>query len=101
VRELSVYENMFLGREITYDVLGVVPILRRGRMRTLAEQYLRNIGLRLPSLDATVAHLSGGQRQAFAVARSAFSDARILLLDEPLAAMVPARALPLSTWCAS
>jgi hypothetical protein len=38
VKELSAYENMFLGREITYDLLGVVPILRRSRMRGLAEQ---------------------------------------------------------------
>ncbi len=45
------------------------------------------IGVNLPQLDAPVARLSGGQRQAIAVARSVYSEADILLLDEPLAAM--------------
>jgi simple sugar transport system ATP-binding protein len=45
------------------------------------------MGVRIPSVDAEVAKLSGGQRQAIAVARSVYSDAKILLLDEPLAAM--------------
>jgi ABC-type sugar transport system ATPase subunit len=45
------------------------------------------MGVRIPSVDSEVAKLSGGQRQAIAVARSVYSDAKILLLDEPLAAM--------------
>ena len=45
------------------------------------------MAIRLPSVDTEVAFLSGGQRQAIAVARAVFSDAKVILLDEPLAAM--------------
>jgi simple sugar transport system ATP-binding protein len=45
------------------------------------------MGVNIPSVDVEVAKLSGGQRQAIAVARSVYTDAKILLLDEPLAAM--------------
>ncbi|HEX3489178.1 MAG TPA: ATP-binding cassette domain-containing protein, partial [Streptosporangiaceae bacterium] len=46
-----------------------------------------DMGVNIPSVDVEVAKLSGGQRQGIAVARSVYSDAKILLLDEPLAAM--------------
>jgi simple sugar transport system ATP-binding protein len=82
VNELSVYHNMFLNREIVRW-----PLLSNRAMRKLAKQHLDDMGVRIPSVDTEVAKLSGGQRQAIAVARSVYSDARILLLDEPLAAM--------------
>jgi simple sugar transport system ATP-binding protein len=62
-------------------------LLRNRAMRKQAKQHLDEMGVAIPSVDVEVAKLSGGQRQAIAVARSVYSDARILLLDEPLAAM--------------
>ena len=56
-------------------------------MKKRSLEYLDDIGVRVPSIDAEVARMSGGQRQAIAIARSTHSDAKILLLDEPLAAM--------------
>jgi ABC-type sugar transport system ATPase subunit len=56
-------------------------------MKKRAQEYLDDIGVRVPSMGAEVARMSGGQRQAIAIARSTHSDARIILLDEPLAAM--------------
>ncbi len=56
-------------------------------MRERARTALADMAIRIPSIDTDVALLSGGQRQAIAVARAVFSDARVILLDEPLAAM--------------
>jgi ABC-type sugar transport system ATPase subunit len=83
---MSVYHNMFLNRELTRGV-GPVRFLNNRLMRKRAREYLDDIGVRVPSMSAEVARMSGGQRQAIAIARSTHSDARIILLDEPLAAM--------------
>jgi simple sugar transport system ATP-binding protein len=84
VNELTVYHNMFLKREL---LLKPSPLLNNRVMRQQAREYLKKIGVNIQSVDVTVARLSGGQRQAIAIARAVYSDARILLLDEPLAAM--------------
>jgi simple sugar transport system ATP-binding protein len=84
INELSVYHNMFLKRELLYKP---TPFLNNNRMRKLAREYLEKIGIKLTSVDTEIAKLSGGQRQAIAIARAVYSNAKILLLDEPLAAM--------------
>jgi D-xylose transport system ATP-binding protein len=82
---LDAVANLFLGREIT-DGLG---FLDDEAMEHGATATLERMKLRLPSLRNPVASLSGGQRQAVAIARAVHFNARVLIMDEPTAALGP------------
>jgi simple sugar transport system ATP-binding protein len=66
---------------------GFLRILNDRAMRERAKQQLKQMGVNIPSVDVEISKLSGGQRQAVAVARSVYANAKVLLLDEPTAAM--------------
>ncbi|NAZ36131.1 ATP-binding cassette domain-containing protein [Rubellimicrobium sp. CFH 75288] len=85
--DLDVPSNLFLGREIIRWNLGPFSILDRRAMRRATEEGLRRTGVRIPRLDNAIRHMSGGQRQCVAIARSATFASKLIIMDEPTAAL--------------
>jgi len=85
---LDVVANLYLGREDAAPRgAGPLSVLNELSMERRAIEVLRGLSVKIPHVRTQVASLSGGQRQAVAVARSVMWDARVVLLDEPTAAL--------------
>ena len=78
--------NLYLGREKTRRILGL-SVLDRKAMRNSAIEVLKGLGIVIPDPSAPVRELSGGQRQAIAIARAVHWQARLVIMDEPTAAL--------------
>jgi simple sugar transport system ATP-binding protein len=79
-----VYMNMFLGNEL---VTGPFRRLDRKRMIAETEALVKELDVRIPSAKATIREMSGGQRQGVAIARATHRATKLMLMDEPTAAL--------------
>lgn len=85
--DLDVSANIFLGREPVKRWLGLLPIIDNGRMRAEVNSLLDRVESHIADPAVKVRDLSGGQRQAVSIARALYWDARIVIMDEPTAAL--------------
>ena len=85
--DLDVIDNLFLGRELFRFRLSGLSVLNRKAMRKRAQELLFEVGVRIPSLSSPIRGMSGGQRQGVAIARAAGWGSKLIVLDEPTAAL--------------
>lgn len=86
VEDLTIWQNLFLNREITRNWI-ITRTLNKPEMRARASTMLDDLDVYIPSVKARVRGLSGGQRQAVAIARAAGWSSRVVIMDEPTAAL--------------
>jgi ABC-type sugar transport system ATPase subunit len=84
---LDVAANIFLGREAVRWKLGPIRIMDRQLMEKRAREVIDNLKIRLDSVSLKVQNLSGGQRQAVAIGRATAFNAKVMIMDEPTAAL--------------
>jgi len=83
---MPIFENIYLGRE-PGRTLGGLTLVDHARSRKLAADHLERLQIHVKSVDQNVEDLSGGQRQAVAIARATAFDAKVVIMDEPTAAL--------------
>jgi ABC-type sugar transport system ATPase subunit len=84
---LNAYQNIFLGREPVRHQFGFLPTVNNAYMFTEAQKVLEQLEIHIPNLHRPIRQLSGGQRQAVAIARAIYWNARLMIMDEPTAAL--------------
>ncbi len=84
---MSISRNFFLGREPTKKFAGFCNFLDKKKIDEISERALKDIGVKVRDVDEEVSILSGGERQSVAIGRSIFFGAKLLVLDEPTAAL--------------
>src|SRR4051794_37084624 len=85
--DLDVPSNLFLGREKIRFNLGPFSILDRRGMREATRKALEKTAVKIPNLSSSIRHMSGGQRQCVAIARTATFPSKLIIMDEPTAAL--------------
>jgi simple sugar transport system ATP-binding protein len=86
VEDLTIWQNLFLNREIVKG-FGPFKILNKSKMRDEAIRMLKNLDVYIPSIKSRTRGLSGGQRQAVAICRAAGWGSKVVIMDEPTAAL--------------
>jgi simple sugar transport system ATP-binding protein len=84
---LTIGANIFLGREPMRKAYGFLPVIDRRAMAKAAAETMAKLDFHVKRLDAPVSNFSGGQRQAVAIGRAVYWNAKILIMDEPTAAL--------------
>lgn len=79
--------NIFLGREPTKRLFGIFKQVDRGLMLAESNKVLERLDIKIPNLRRPIRQMSGGQRQAVAIARAVYWNARLVIMDEPTAAL--------------
>ena len=85
--DLDVPANIFLGREEVYFNLGPFSFLNERKMRAMAAEGLKRTAVKIPDLRNTIGNMSGGQRQCVAISRAATFASKLIIMDEPTAAL--------------
>src|SRR5690606_6982122 len=83
---LPIYENIYLGREPGRK-LGPLTLVDHAKARAMAAEHLDRLHIQVKSVEQNAEDLSGGQRQAVAIARATAFDAKLVIMDEPTAAL--------------
>ncbi|MDY8109181.1 ATP-binding cassette domain-containing protein [Fulvimarina sp. 2208YS6-2-32] len=84
---LNVPDNLFLGRELIKFRLGPFSILDYKAMRAATLEGLKKTGVKIPNISNSIQNMSGGQRQCVAIARTATFKSKLIIMDEPTAAL--------------